>query len=73
MGKDIHVVKQDNGWAIKKSGSDRASKIVQTQAEAKKVAIQQAKREHSEVLIHGKNGKIRERNTYKKDPFPPKG
>ncbi|MCI5039252.1 MAG: DUF2188 domain-containing protein [Donghicola eburneus] len=25
------------------------------------------------MLIHGENGRIRERNTYGNDPFPPKG
>ena len=26
-----------------------------------------------EVFIHGRDGKIRERNTYGHDPFPPQG
>jgi uncharacterized protein DUF2188 len=29
--------------------------------------------ESSELLVHGKDGKIQERNTYKTDPFPPPG
>ena len=29
--------------------------------------------EHLELLIHGKAGKIQERNTYKADPYPPAG
>jgi hypothetical protein len=30
-------------------------------------------RQGSEMLIHSENGRIRERNTYGADPFPPKG
>ena len=29
--------------------------------------------QRSEVLIHGENGRIRERNSYGNDPHPPKG
>jgi len=37
------------------------------------IVIDLAKNQRSEVLIHGKNGRIRERNTYGSDPYPPKG
>ena len=36
---------------------------------ARDIAINQ----RSEVLIHGENGRIRERNSYGNDPHPPKG
>ncbi|MEQ9568321.1 MAG: DUF2188 domain-containing protein, partial [Pseudomonadales bacterium] len=29
--------------------------------------------QQTELYIHGKDGRIRERNTYGKDPFPPRG
>ncbi|RUW04999.1 DUF2188 domain-containing protein, partial [Mesorhizobium sp. M1A.F.Ca.IN.020.06.1.1] len=32
-----------------------------------------ARNQGSEMFIHGENGRIRERNTYGNDPFPPKG
>ncbi|EPN6606236.1 DUF2188 domain-containing protein, partial [Providencia rettgeri] len=44
-----------------------------TQQEAFEAARDIAKNQRSEVFIHGENGKIRERNTYGNDPFPPKG
>ena len=70
--KNIHVVTHPEGWAIKKEGNTRASEVFQTQREAENVANRIGKREHTEVLIHGQNGKIRERNSYGNDPFPPK-
>lgn len=73
-GRNIHTVKHENGWANKKEGSKRASSVHPTQAEAIQKGREQAKREKSEHLIHGRDGQIRERNTYSgKDPFPPRG
>ena len=58
----IHVVQNDNGtWSNKKPHAQRASSVHQTQAEAISSAQDQAKREgNTEVIIHGRDGKIRE-------------
>lgn len=68
-----HVVPHSDGWAIKKEGNSRASGVYDTQQEASQRAREIARREHSELFIHGEDGKIRERNSYGNDPFPPKG
>lgn len=72
-----HVVPTKDGkWANKKAGSKRASSVSNTQAEARSKAIEQAKKHgNTEVKVHGKNGRIRESNTYtrKNDPKKPKG
>ena len=73
MAKNQHVVPHEKGWAVKGEGNARASSIHATQAQAISAARETAIRERSEMLIHGENGRIRERNTYGKDPFPPKG
>jgi hypothetical protein len=72
-GKNQHVVPHDNGWAVKGAGNSKATAVTPTQKEANQIAIQIAKNQQSEVLIHGENGRIRERNSYGNDPFPPKG
>ena len=73
----IHVVQNDDGtWANKKPHAQRASSLHQTQAEAISSAQDQAKRQgNTEVIIHGRDGKIRESNTYnrKDDPKKTKG
>lgn len=72
--KNIHVVKTPTGWAGKREGADRASFTGNTQAEVVARATEIARREQGEVLIHRRdNNQIRERNTFGKDPFPPKG
>lgn len=74
MGKNQHVVPDKNGgWKVRGAGNSRATKHTSTQSEAIKIAKSIAKNQGSELFIHGKNGQIRERNTYGKDPFPPKG
>jgi hypothetical protein len=72
-GKNQHIVKYSDGWAIKGAGNERATKVVKTQGEAKNIARGIAQNQKSELLIHGRNGQIRERNGYGNDPFPPKG
>lgn len=71
--KNQHVVPSDSGWAIKSAGSKKATKVFSTQKDAINAARTIARRQGSELLIHGRDGKIREKNTYGKDPYPPKG
>ncbi len=71
--KNQHVVPHANGWAVRGAGNSRASSVHDTQPEAIGAAPYAARRQGSEMLIHGENGRIRERNTYGKDPYPPKG
>lgn len=70
---DRHVVPRNGKWAVRKSGSTRVSRYFKTQSEAIEAARDIAKREHTELYIHGSDGRIRERNSYGSDPFPPPG
>ncbi|MFA5964644.1 MAG: DUF2188 domain-containing protein [Sphingomonas sp.] len=72
-GKNQHVVPHDHGWAVKGAGNSRATAVFNTQAEAIAHARQIAQNQESELLIHGKNGQIRERDSFGNDPFPPQG
>lgn len=63
----------DGKWETKREGADRASKVTDTQAEAWQHSKQRAADTKGEALLKGRDGKIRERNTYGKDPYPPKG
>ena len=71
--KSTHVVpNQNDGWSVRKTGAARASKVFETQQEAITYARQQAKKEHSELYIHKKDGTIRQRDSYGNDPCPPR-
>jgi hypothetical protein len=71
--KGVHVVPKGDGWAVKREGSDRASKVTETQREAIQAGRQTARREGAELVIHGQNGRIREKDSHGKDDCPPKG
>lgn len=71
--KNQHVVPHPKGWAVKSEGSQRSASVHQTQREAIGAGRKSAIDNRSELFIHGRNGQIRERNTYGKDPYPPKG
>lgn len=70
--RNQHVVPAKDGWAVKGAGAQKATKVFDTQREAIAAARQIAVSQRSELLIHGKNGKIRDKNTYGRDPHPPK-
>lgn len=71
--KNQHIVPHDKGWAVKGAGNERATSVHKTQTEAIDHGREIARNNHSEILIHGRNGQIRERDSYGNDPFPPKG
>lgn len=63
----------EEGWAVRREGSDRASSVHSTQNEAWNESRRLARGAGGEAYLQGRNGRIRARNTYGKDPFPPKG
>lgn len=72
-GKNQHVVPHENEWAVRGAGNSRVTSHHSTQAQAERAAREIAINQKSEVLIHREDGRIRERNSYGNDPFPPKG
>lgn len=74
MGRNQHVTRHpDGGWQVKGAGNSRATARTTTQADAIDIARQIARNQRSELFIHGENGRIRERDSYGNDPYPPKG
>lgn len=72
--KGQHVVPSSSGgWSVKKAGSSKATKTFSTQQEAIAAATQIARTQKTELYVHGRDGRIRERNSYGNDPNPPKG
>jgi hypothetical protein len=71
--KPVHVVPDPGkGWNVKREGASRASRHCQTQGEAIQACRNIAQRERTELSIHGKDGKIRQKDSYGNDPCPPK-
>ena len=69
-----HVVpNQDGGWDVKKGGGQKASHHTDTKAEAERIARDISKNQGTELVIHGKDGKIQSKDSHGNDPYPPKG
>lgn len=71
--KSQHIVPHAGKWAVKQGGTERATKIFDTQGEAIQAGKQIAQNQKAELFIHKKDGQIRERNSYGNDNYPPKG
>ena len=72
--KSHHVVpNHEGGWDVKKAGSERASKHSGTKQEAVEKGRQISQNQGTELYIHGKNGKIQQKDSHGNDPFPPSG
>ena len=73
MGKNQWVSPRDGGkWAVHGEGNERDTKLFDTQKDAWDYAIDIAKNQESEVIVQGKDGKIRSKDSYGNDPFPPR-
>lgn len=69
-----HVVPHEGGWAVRGEGNTRATSVHNTQREAIDAAREIARNQGGELLIHGRNGQIRQRDSSGgNDPYPPKG
>jgi len=71
--KDVHITQRPAGWAVVISGNEKASKVLDTQKQAIDYGREIAKTNASELVIHGKDGKIRDKDSYGNDNYPPKG
>lgn len=72
MTADIHVVPAGDGWAVEAAGGGKRT-IYETQEEAIKAGTERAQHNKVELLIHGRDGQIRERNSFGHDPRNIKG
>ena len=69
--RNQHIVPNNGKWQVKGEGASRATKTFDRQSDAivfdRDIAINQK----SELFIHGRNGQIRDRDSYGNDPCPP--
>lgn len=73
MGKNQHIVSHKNGWAVTGAGNSKSTSVHSTQKSAINAGREIARNQKSELIIHGRNGQIRDRDSYGNDPYPPKG
>jgi len=58
----------DDKWQVRREGSSRASRVFDSQGEAATFGLRVARRERVEFLLAGRDGEIREKDSYGNDP-----
>jgi hypothetical protein len=71
--KTHHVVpNSEGGWDVRKGGGQRALKHFKRKDEAEAFARQVSQNQGSELVVHGKDGRIQRTDSHGGDPNPPK-
>jgi hypothetical protein pcarcW_19674 len=73
MAKNQHVTPHNGQWQVKGAGNQKATKVFDTQYAAIDYAREIARNQKSELVIHGENGRIRQKDSFGNDPYPPRG
>jgi|ERR1041385_4609931 hypothetical protein len=67
--KNVHVThRKDKSWAVISEGDERASSLHNTQRAAIKAATPLAKARKSELVIHDRENRIRDKDSYGNHP-----
>lgn len=67
-----HVVPYSDQWAVRGEGNSRVTSVHDTQSEAISAARDIAIKHEAEVVIHRPDGRIRDKDSYDGDPYPPR-
>ena len=70
--KDYHVVPRGDQWAVARANASRASGLFDTKRDAINAGREFSKGLGAELVIHGRNGRIQNSNSYGNDPCPPR-
>lgn len=68
--RDYHLVyrPQDEVWALQREGGKRATELFDTKAQGLKESREHAKNQQVELVIHGKDNRIQDSDSYGGDP-----
>ena len=72
--RDYHVVPNSDrgGWDVKREGADRSSGHFDRKSEAMERGKDLARENRTELVEHGRDGRIRDSDSYGNDPLPPR-
>ena len=75
MARSTHHVVHNTkgGWDVKRSGAKRSSGHFATKEQAVNEGRQISRKQSTEFVIHGMNGRIQSADSHGGDPYPPKG
>ncbi len=67
---DVHVSRDGNGWKTTQSGEKLSHHRTQGAAIDRGESV--ARRDGVDLVTHGRDGKIRSKDSYGNDPLPPR-
>ena len=67
MSKDVHVVPSSGGWVVEIDG-EAASHRYPNRRDAVQVGRRLARANRVEYVLHGPDGRVRQRDSYRRDP-----
>lgn len=67
----LHVVPKSGGWAVTAIGAGQPTQQFARKEDAVQFGESVAKRKRTSLIIHGRDGKIKDIDAYR-DPFPPR-
>jgi len=70
--KNQHVVTHYGAWAVRAEDAQKVTKIFGTKQDAVDYGRQIARHQRTELVVHGKNGQIQNKDSHGRDPFPPR-
>ena len=72
--RDYHVIPSPGGgWSVRREGAQRSSGVFDRQSDAIAHARELARDSNTELVVHGKDGRIRDHNSNGPDHSPVKG
>ena len=73
MPENIHVTRRKDGsWAVIRENAQQASGLHDTQGEVIDIAREMARNDKVELVIHDRENRIRDKDSYGNDPCPPR-
>jgi len=69
---NIWIVPHRDGWAVKREGADRATKVERRKQDAEDFGRSMAQRDRVEFIVQRRDGTIQSKDSFGRDPFPPR-
>jgi hypothetical protein len=69
VSKNVHVVPSGSSWLVEIDG-EAASHLYPNRRDAIQVGRRLARSNRVEYILHGPDGRVKQRDNYSQDPFP---
>jgi len=70
--RNMWVTPHEDGWAVKREGGQKPSRVTPHKDDAVDIGRDIAKRDGTELIVQRRDGTIQSKDSFGKDPCPPK-